>query len=123
MSASLHLQNFRGVHDQVIEQVGSYDPMLNEHNEHLVALNFDRIQFWLKKGTIATEPVANIFGKYCGESAFITYYVLRMLMIYDYAGLAGLFPIPPKLYMKAWRKRARMNNKEAEVAETQTESK
>lgn len=58
------MQKFREVKEQVIEQVGSYDPLLNERTEHLIALNFDRIQFWLGQGTVASEPVAKIFGKY-----------------------------------------------------------
>lgn len=68
----VHLQSFRELKDQVVEQVGSYDPFLNERNEHLVALNFDRIQFWLRQGTIATEPVARLFGMYCSEFRFFS---------------------------------------------------
>lgn len=62
-----HLQKFRECKEQVIEQVGSYDPLRNERDEHLIALNFDRIQYWLGQGTVATEPVEKIFGTYCGE--------------------------------------------------------
>lgn len=56
------LQRFRETKDQVIEQVGSYDPMPNEREELLVALNFERIQFWLGEGTVASKPVARVFG-------------------------------------------------------------
>lgn len=59
------VQSFREVKDQAIEQVGSYDPMLNEHNERLVALNLERIQWWLGEGVKITKPVAEILGRFC----------------------------------------------------------
>lgn len=46
----------------VIEQLGSYDPFANEHNEKLVALNFERIRYWLGEGAIVSKPVAELFG-------------------------------------------------------------
>lgn len=46
----------------MIEQVGSYDPIPNERDECLVALNFERIEYWLSEGTAASKPVARIFG-------------------------------------------------------------
>ncbi|CAG9792490.1 unnamed protein product [Diatraea saccharalis] len=65
----------------VIEQLGSYDPMPNVHNEKLVALNLERIKYWLGKGAHVSPPVAELFG------------------------LAGFFPIHPRSYMNAWRNR------------------
>lgn len=59
-----HKQKFREAKDQVIEQVGSFDPMANERNEKLVALNLERIRYWIGEGTSCTQPVADIFGKY-----------------------------------------------------------
>lgn len=57
-------QKFREVKDQVIEQVGSIDPMTNEHNEKLVALNMERVRYWLsEKNVVVSKPAAEIFGK------------------------------------------------------------
>lgn len=77
----------------VIEQVGSYDPYANEHNEKLVALNTERIRWWLGHGAKTSKPVEELFG------------------------LAGIFPIHPISYMKAWRNRAKLET------ETQHEEK
>lgn len=56
-------QKFREVKDQVIEQVGSWDPMSNEYNEQLVALNLERIQYWMGEGADVSKPAADIFGR------------------------------------------------------------
>lgn len=49
--------------DQVIEQVGSIDPMENERNEKLVALNLERIRYWLGEGTEVSKPAADVLGR------------------------------------------------------------
>ncbi|XP_076652772.1 mitochondrial ribosomal protein S16 [Halictus rubicundus] len=86
-------------HKPPIEQLGSYDVMANKFNERLIALNLERIQYWLGHGVEVSKPVAKIFG------------------------LAGLFPIHPKTYMEAWRNRrdAKIAAEQAE-AETETET-
>lgn len=48
----------------VIEQLGSYDPMPNTNNEKLVALNLERIKFWMGQGAHVTDPVAELLGKF-----------------------------------------------------------
>ncbi|XP_076639610.1 mitochondrial ribosomal protein S16 [Colletes latitarsis] len=63
------------------EQLGSYDPMPNKYNEKLIALNFERIQYWMGKGVNISKPVAELLG------------------------LAGFLPIHPRTYMTAWRNR------------------
>ena len=46
-----------------IEQVGTYDPMTNAHNEKLVALNLERIQSYIAGGvqvsafTVLKDPL------------------------------------------------------------------
>jgi len=50
-------------HRQVIEQLGTYDPHINQQNERLVALNFERIRHWLGRGADTSEPVAELLGK------------------------------------------------------------
>ncbi|XP_026730960.1 probable 28S ribosomal protein S16, mitochondrial [Trichoplusia ni] len=65
----------------VIEQLGSYDPMPNINNEKLVALNLERIKYWLGNGAHISTPVAELLG------------------------LSGFLPIHPRSYMTAWRNR------------------
>lgn len=67
----------------VIEQVGSFDPYSNEHGEKLVALNMERIRWWLGRGALMSRPIEQLLG------------------------LSGLLPIHPTTYMSAWRNRAR----------------
>ncbi|XP_071964935.1 small ribosomal subunit protein bS16m-like [Antedon mediterranea] len=44
------------------EQLGTYDPMPNNHNEKLVSFNFDRLKYWLAKGAEPTKPVYTLLG-------------------------------------------------------------
>lgn len=48
-----------------IEQLGSYDPLPNIHNEKLVSFNYDRIKYWIGCGAHPTKPVAKLLGVYC----------------------------------------------------------
>ena len=45
-----------------IEQIGSVDPMVNAYNEKLVAINYDRLRYWLSKGGKPTKPVLKLMG-------------------------------------------------------------
>ena len=75
------LQTKRQQRKPPIEQVGTYDPIPNVHNEKLVSFNFERIQYWIAKGAQVSRPAAELLG------------------------LAGFLPIHPRMYMKAWRNR------------------
>lgn len=66
----------------VIEQLGSFDPMPNENNEKLVALNLERIQYWIGQGAGVTQPVGQLLG------------------------LSGFLPIHPMTVMQSWKNRA-----------------
>lgn len=59
----VHLQKRFAEHSQVIEQLGTYDHLINQHNERLVALNFERIRYWLGRGADTSEPIAELLGK------------------------------------------------------------
>jgi len=90
--------------DQCIEQIGSFDLMPNERNEKLVAINFERLNYWMGQGGVAvSKPVSQLLG------------------------LAGYFPIHPRTYMTAWRNRRAAVEKAAadkaavEQAKQQTE--
>ncbi|XP_044740400.1 probable 28S ribosomal protein S16, mitochondrial [Chrysoperla carnea] len=85
----------RDQHQPVIEQVGTYDPLVNQYNEKLVSLNFERIRHWIGQGAHISPPVAELLG------------------------LSGFYPIHPRTYMTAWRNR---KQKKAET-ESSTESK
>ncbi|XP_076068556.1 mitochondrial ribosomal protein S16 [Oratosquilla oratoria] len=65
----------------VIEQLGTYDPMINSNSEKLCSLNLERINYWIGCGASISTPCAELFG------------------------LAGLIPIHPTSYIKAWRNR------------------
>uniref|UniRef100_A0A914R4U7 Small ribosomal subunit protein bS16m n=1 Tax=Panagrolaimus davidi TaxID=227884 RepID=A0A914R4U7_9BILA len=62
----------------IIEQVGTFDPLPNAKNEKLVSMNIERLKYWIGK-----------------RNAQISVPVLELL------GLSGLFPIHPKAYIRA----------------------
>lgn len=47
----------------VIEQLGTYDPFINENNEKLVSLNLERIKHWIGNGAHVSKPIQQLFGK------------------------------------------------------------
>jgi len=83
----------------VIEQVGSFDPLPNEHNEKLVALNFERLQYWIGNGAEMTTPVAQLLG------------------------MSGFYPIHPSSYVTAWNNRRVLAQQAEASKETTDESK
>ena len=75
-------------HIPPLEQVGTYDPLPNDHNEKLVALNLERIQHYLAHGVHLSRPVAQLLG------------------------LSGLTPQHPETYVQAWRNREALRSPE-----------
>ena len=49
---------------QPIEQVGTYDPIVNAHGEKLVSLNLERITYYLAHGVRLSEEVEQLLGKF-----------------------------------------------------------
>lgn len=45
------------------EIIGSYDPMPNERNEKLLAVDFDRLAYWIGEGASMAEGVDTVLGK------------------------------------------------------------
>ncbi|EDW90983.1 probable 28S ribosomal protein S16, mitochondrial [Drosophila yakuba] len=90
------MERRKNQHQPVIEQVGSFDPLPNDYNERLVALNTERIRYWLGKGAHLSTPAAELLG------------------------IAGLLPIHPRTYMTAWRNRRAAA--EAEASSEKAES-
>ncbi|EYC14055.1 hypothetical protein Y032_0042g686 [Ancylostoma ceylanicum] len=62
----------------IVEQVGTFDPLPNSRNEKLVSLNFGRLKYWIGE-----------------RNAHISVPVLELL------GISGLFPIHPKTFVRA----------------------
>lgn len=79
-------QNYEA-NDPYVEDLGSIDPMPNKDNQILVALNIERIKYYLAKGV----PMKGSVG--------------------TYLGLSGLLPIDPSSYLTAYRNRKNLNNK------------
>ncbi|KAJ8400737.1 hypothetical protein AAFF_G00395060 [Aldrovandia affinis] len=77
--------NKRARDSKYIEQLGSFDPLPNIHNEKLVSLNYERIKYWIACGAHPTKPVAKLLG------------------------LSGFYPLHPMTVTEAERRR----NKEA----------
>ncbi|CDW52929.1 Probable 28S ribosomal protein S16, mitochondrial [Trichuris trichiura] len=66
----------------IVEQVGSFDPLPNKFNEKLVALDFDRVRYWL------------------AQDIHISKAVLELL------GLSGLLPVHPATFVRARRNKS-----------------
>ena len=47
----------------IYEQLGTYDPIPNTHNEKLLSLNFDRLQYWLSVGALPSKSTAKLLGR------------------------------------------------------------
>ncbi|XP_037779645.1 probable 28S ribosomal protein S16, mitochondrial [Penaeus monodon] len=78
----------------VIEQLGTFDPLVNVHGEKLCSVNLDRTTYWIGTGAHISLPCSILFG------------------------LAGLLPIHPSTYIKAWRNRKTAANAEGETEPT-----
>jgi len=48
--------------DRVIEQIGSYDPMPNKHNEKMVAINYERLRYWISKNAKPSRAAGELLG-------------------------------------------------------------
>ncbi len=46
-----------------IERLGTYNPLLEKTSEDRVVLKSDRIRFWLDRGALPTDRVAQFLGK------------------------------------------------------------
>ena len=52
----------RPVEERVIEQIGSFDPLPNKHNEKLVAINFERLRYWISQNARPSRTVSELLG-------------------------------------------------------------
>ncbi|RWS01855.1 28S ribosomal protein S16: mitochondrial-like protein [Dinothrombium tinctorium] len=63
------------------EVIGCFDPMPNERDEKIVAVDLERLAFWLGKGATPSSGV------------------------YRLLGLMGFLPVHPQTYAEAWKLR------------------
>jgi len=61
----------RPVDERVIEQIGSFDPLPNKHNEKLVAINYERLRYWLSKNAKPSHAIAQLLGEHRGSFDYI----------------------------------------------------
>jgi len=52
----------RKVDERVIEQIGSFDPLPNKHNEKMVAVNFERLRYWMSQDAKPSVAVSRLLG-------------------------------------------------------------
>lgn len=58
---------------QFVEHVGSWDPIRNERGEQLVALNVERISYWLSEGATCSNGVAPLLGRFSTQKSNSVY--------------------------------------------------
>lgn len=84
--------------DGYIEDLGSIDPLPNRENKILIALNVERIKYYLGKQV----PVKGVVG--------------------EILGLSGLLPTHPRTYLKAYRNRQTLEKQAAELKQALDEA-
>ncbi|XP_022653333.1 probable 28S ribosomal protein S16, mitochondrial [Varroa jacobsoni] len=80
-----------------LEQIGSFDPMPNEHNENLVSINYDRLNYWLGQGATPARGVGMLLG------------------------MAGYTMLHPYSYKRAWE--VRLKNMDMKSSTTDVPTK
>lgn len=100
--------------------------MLNEHNEKLIALNFERIQWWLGEGVEVSNSAAYILGRLRRvlHGFFLLWQINCIIVCVFYLkGLSGILPITHTIYMAAWRNRKRAAKEAAAIQAQEAASK
>jgi len=59
------------VDERVIEQIGSFDPLPNKHNEKMVAINYERLRYWLSQDAKPSNAVGQLLGKVASKDHLI----------------------------------------------------
>lgn len=73
-------QRSRAPKEQVIEQLGTFDPLPNINGERFISLNMERISHWLGLRSFVSKPTAELLG------------------------IAGVLPVHPRTYLMRARK-------------------
>jgi len=69
--------------DTPLEQLGTYDPVINKNNEKLIAINFERLRYWIARGATPSKPTAELLG----STTVIVYSVVRRIITVDIRNL------------------------------------
>jgi len=92
--------------NEIIENLGSYDPMPNDKNEILVALNLKRLRYWIgTEGVVINPWVQKLLGK--KNVLFSIKYNNDFVLL----GRCGFFPVDPADYVDAYRARRIAENR------------
>ena len=90
--------------NDIVENLGSYDPMPNEKNEVIVALNLKRLRYWIgTEGVVINPWVQKLLGK--GKIQCCTRVLIFCL------GRSGFLPVDPADYVAAYRARKVAENR------------
>jgi small subunit ribosomal protein S16 len=91
--------------NEIIENLGSYDPMPNDKNEVLIALNLKRLRYWIgTEGVVINPWVQKLLGK---KRSFYSNTIVFFILL----GRSGFFPIDPADYVDAYRARKIAENR------------
>lgn len=69
---------------RALEQLGTFDPMPNNHNEKLVSLNVERIKYWLAIGAHPTPPVSHLLGRILSFNTFLYLWCHNWIAPYNF---------------------------------------
>ena len=56
------IQNNLETRDRYLEELGSFDPLPNKNNEMVVALNLERIRYYMGRGILVKPGVLQLLG-------------------------------------------------------------
>lgn len=79
--------------------------MPNERNEKYLALNIERIRYWLTQGAKISVPAAEVLGEFIHSFWLMK---RQSFIRNEISGDAGFLPIHPRRYMMSWRNRAKL---------------
>lgn len=85
--------------DGYIEDIGSIDPLPNKDNKIMVAINFERLKYYLGRQV----PVKGVVGQILG--------------------LSGFLPVHPRSYLRAYRNRVELEKRQQEAEKKAQEEK
>lgn len=86
---NFYLQRRKDQYQPVIEQVGTYDPIPNEHNEQLVSFNYERIRHWIGSGAHISKPVAELLGNQPHIHSVADLDIIMRSLLHRYCRLAS----------------------------------
>lgn len=83
------------------EVIGSFDPMPNERNEKLLAVDLDRLAYWIGHGAQVSRGLTTMLGESAKENIAHSVYHHWTKFHFLFTGLSGFLPIRPGVYVTA----------------------